>query len=306
MHGGGGNDKDFTPMTLFSNVFIAFVGAGVLGMPYAFKETGLLSSTILMITISCICIKAMLLIVDCKNLVVRQASTNHNSLDRVSDMDYGELAHRAYGSKGWWTVQLAIIFSQVGFCCAYLIFIKENLATLLGELSQATYLTGLCIPLCVLVLIRDLKGLSIFSLFADIANVLAYCVVFFFDFERMHEENMHPTAFKPKGIIFFVGVCVYCFEGAGMVLALENSVPKNRRAEFPYLFTLALSIITSLYVFFGGLGYASFGKPVLRKCTVGCPDRFLLWTESCKFFMCCADMCYASIHVRWAWLSMWT
>ena len=49
-------------------------------------------------------------------------------------------------------------------------------------------------------------------------------------------------------------------QGAGMVLSLENSVPKNRRADFPYLFSLALAIITTLYVTFGALGYASFGK----------------------------------------------
>ena len=45
-----------------------------------------------------------------------------------------------------------------------------------------------------------------------------------------------------------------------MVLALETSVPKGRRGDFPYLFTLALSFITALYVLFGGLGYASFGR----------------------------------------------
>eukprot|EP00045_Choanoeca_perplexa_P006754 m.58463 g.58463 ORF g.58463 m.58463 type:complete len:76 (+) comp13765_c0_seq2:169-396(+) len=54
MHGGSSNDKDFTPMKLFSNVFISFVGAGVLGLPYAFKEAGLLQGTLTMIAVSCI------------------------------------------------------------------------------------------------------------------------------------------------------------------------------------------------------------------------------------------------------------
>eukprot|EP00045_Choanoeca_perplexa_P006753 m.58456 g.58456 ORF g.58456 m.58456 type:complete len:409 (+) comp13765_c0_seq1:169-1395(+) len=285
MHGGSSNDKDFTPMKLFSNVFISFVGAGVLGLPYAFKEAGLLQGTLTMIAVSCICIKAMLLIVDCKALFIRKAGGASGSLNGLSDMDYGELALHAFGKPGWWAVQLAIVFSQVGFCCAYLIFITENLQTLIGELSYITYLGGLCVPLSLLVLIRDLKGLSIFSLFADLANVLAYCVVFFFDFERMHETGSHPKPFKPSGLIFFVGVCVYCFEGAGMVLALETSVPKNRRDDFPYLFTLALSFITTLYVLFGGLGYASFGEDTESIITLNLPPGvFPNFIKACLCF----------------------
>jgi proton-coupled amino acid transporter len=60
----------------------------------------------------------------------------NGSLSGLADMDYGELAMHAFGRPGWWAVQLAIVFSQVGFCCAYLIFITKNLETLIGELSQ--------------------------------------------------------------------------------------------------------------------------------------------------------------------------
>jgi hypothetical protein len=38
MHGGGGDPGPYSPSKVFGNVFIAFVGAGVLGLPYAFSQ----------------------------------------------------------------------------------------------------------------------------------------------------------------------------------------------------------------------------------------------------------------------------
>lgn len=85
-------------------------------------------------------------------------------------------------------------------------------------------------PLSVLALIRDLKGLSLFrcahvvllqgtcaprctiftsvffplflprpSLLADFANVFAYFVVFFFDFENIHQVRALPLALAQRG-----------------------------------------------------------------------------------------------------------
>jgi amino acid permease len=33
---------------IFANIFISFVGAGVLGLPYAFKEAGVMEGTLIM------------------------------------------------------------------------------------------------------------------------------------------------------------------------------------------------------------------------------------------------------------------
>ena len=37
MHDGGGNQES-SVISLYGNIFITFVGAGILGLPYAFKE----------------------------------------------------------------------------------------------------------------------------------------------------------------------------------------------------------------------------------------------------------------------------
>ena len=38
---------------------------------------------------------------------------------------------------------------------------------------------------------------------------------------------------------FFLGISMYCFEGAGMILALESSVSQNLRKNFKKIFAKA-------------------------------------------------------------------
>lgn len=59
---------------------------------------------------------------------------------------------------------------------------------------------------------------------ADFANILAYCVVFWFDFTNIEEHGVSGKASNLVGVPFALGIAIYCYEGAGMVLALEASM----------------------------------------------------------------------------------
>ena len=50
------------------------------------------------------------------------------------------------------------------------------------------------------------------------------------------------------GFPFFFCAAVYCFEGAGMILSLEQSVPSNRRHNFKKYFVCTIGCITTLYI----------------------------------------------------------
>ena len=50
------------------------------------------------------------------------------------------------------------------------------------------------------------------------------------------------------GFPFFFCAAVYCFEGAGMILSLEQSVPAHRRPHFKRYFVCTIGCITTLYI----------------------------------------------------------
>lgn len=61
-----------SPIKIFANIFISFIGAGVLGLPFAFKEAGILEGGIVMSLVGIISVKAMLLLIDCKYRILEK------------------------------------------------------------------------------------------------------------------------------------------------------------------------------------------------------------------------------------------
>lgn len=390
MHGGDGNQA--TSVTkIFGNIFISFVGAGVLGLPYAFKESGVLEGILVMLFVAYLAVKAMLLLIDCKyrcldmknhdnysmkqSLLGNQSGGNQSNSDGESlnesriakntkkakkrreddefetsaQISYGSVGKMAFGKWGALTVDAAIVISQIGFCCAYIIFLSQNISHYLAgcyeddgtslenqdtpdvtvddllkrteELEKLTTLESptdpenrdssfqstvdiadlqssltaaqqkeimencevvaksyqstivvVCVlPLLLLCQVRHLNRLAIFSLLADFANVFAYLIVFWFDFEHVSKVTIHPKEMDFMGLPFFLSVSMYCYEGAGMILALEESVHPDFRSKFKQIFSGAMMAITMLYIVFGVSGYLSFGPDTRAIITLNLP-----------------------------------
>lgn len=304
------DDGAKSSIKMFANIFISFIGAGILGMPHAFKEAGVIEGSAIMALIGTLSVKAMLLIIDCKKKITWKKLDHINGsvlssdgkiaseekellkvaengeVDKVMDevvdelllqnphheIDYGDLGYYALGNSGRALVDTSIVISQIGFSCAYLIFISDTLNNMFPVLSRHQFLMSLLPPLAVLVNFRHLKKLAIFSLFADFANVFAYCVVFWFDFAHFDKVKIHPQVARISGLPFFLGVAIYCYEGAGLILSLEASCARDSRDKFRNVFKLTLFLVTTLYIAFGACGYLSFGEYTEQMITLNLPS----------------------------------
>jgi len=110
-------------------------------------------------------------------------------------------------------------------------------------------------------MVPDLSKLAFFSLVAQFANLLAFLVVFWFDFEHLHllEALKVSEEFNWGGLLGFFSVAIYCYEGAGMILSLEHAVPERLKLSFKNCFISTITAVTTLYLTFGWCGYLSFG-----------------------------------------------
>ncbi|XP_076344779.1 uncharacterized protein LOC143244286 isoform X6 [Tachypleus tridentatus] len=269
----GGRSGTKNPIKIIANIFISFIGAGVLGLPFAFKESGVLEGVIIMLAVSVFSIKAMLLLIKCKYKILENQATskvtafskfeklnlsdslatkidqeemkvllnsenhelelsemsNRNEEESIKDLNYGDLGQHAMGNIGRWLVDMTILVSQLGFCCAYLIFISENLSSYISRVSKPQWLIILLPPLFLLTLLRHLHKLALF--------------------------RFHPKEFSLKGFPFFFAMAIYCYEGAGMILSLEASCLKEIRHLFNRYFIITISFSTALYIAFGVSGY---------------------------------------------------
>lgn len=240
-----------TPAQVAVNIVISFVGAGLLGLPYAFSRSGWLLGSACLAAVSAGNVYAMLLLVKCRK---RLEANGYMGIK-----GYGDLGREVMGPRGEVLVNVCLVVSQAGFATAYLIFIAANIQSITS--AGRAMIIYACVPiLSLLVQFRDMKKLSPFSLVADVANLVGLSCVIFQDFEYYtHSDTIRAVDFT--GVIYVTSVCVYSLEGVGLILPLESSCA-NREA-FPKLLKQVILGITLLMAFFGTCGYIAFGETTI-------------------------------------------
>jgi proton-coupled amino acid transporter len=96
-----------------------------------------------------------------------------------------------------------------------------------------------------LAMLRDLSALAPFSLLADAAHVVGMLVVLKDDVAEY--EAHHALVSASKGwtaIPFLFGVVIYCYEGIGMILQIEDSMrDKSKVCLAPWRAVVSLFIL---------------------------------------------------------------
>jgi proton-coupled amino acid transporter len=111
---------DAGTLKTFFTLIKAFVGTGIMFLPKAFSNGGILFSSITMLIISAASALAFHLLLQCK---------------KYHGGGYGELGGIISGPKFRALILGSITLSQLGFVCAGIVFVAENMMSFLGMLS---------------------------------------------------------------------------------------------------------------------------------------------------------------------------
>lgn len=253
----------------FANVFIAIVGAGVLGLPYAFKRTGWLMSLVMLFSVAALTYHCMMLLV-----ITRRKLESTLGFSKIAS--FGDLGFTVCGSIGRIVVDIMMVLSQAGFCVSYLIFIGNTVANLLNPgldrgvgaylgskiwgISAKSFCIWGSLPFQLgLNSVKTLTHLAPLSIFADVVDLGAMGVVMVDDASIIWKNGVEVQAFRGLSVFFYgLGVAVYAFEGIGMVLHLESET--KDKSKFGKILAIAMAFIALMYGGFGLLGYLAFGE----------------------------------------------
>ncbi|CAI5653209.1 unnamed protein product [Oreochromis niloticus] len=103
------------------------IGTGLLGLPLAVKNAGLVLGPISLLVMGVIAVHCMKLLVTCSHHL--SAKMNRSSLTYGEAVQYGMenvpwlRRHSQWGKR---TVNLFLIITQLGFCCVYFVFLSDN------------------------------------------------------------------------------------------------------------------------------------------------------------------------------------
>lgn len=139
---------------------------------------------------------------------------------------FAEIGEKLFGRLGRALVDICLIASQTGFCCAYVFFIKRNYAKILESQFDWDVDENVIAILCfigftLLAFVRKIEVFAKFHLFADIMIVLTITVIVIYG-----SIELAKTGNKVSQVPFInsetytdaIGFSVYCFEGIGVIL----------------------------------------------------------------------------------------
>ncbi|KAF9186575.1 neutral amino acid transporter [Haplosporangium sp. Z 767] len=234
-------------------LFKTFIASGILFLPNAFRNGGILFSSLFMTLIAVLCLHSFLLLVKCREL--------HPG-------SYGDIGQRFYGRWMRYIVLFAIAISQFGFCCGYCIFFAQQFAIVVDSLGGAhldkiVWIVIFFVILVPFTLIRNIGKLGFSTLVADACIIVGLIYLYVYDIKQLVINNGSPTPlrlFNNQDFGLFIGTAVFSYEGIGMVIPICGSMADPK--QFPRALTIVLSVVCVLLVSFGALGYAAYGEQV--------------------------------------------
>lgn len=264
----------------FFTLLKAFIGTGIMFLPKAFRNGGILFSSITLIMvslISTICFRLLL-----------ESRKRHGG-------GYGELGEAIVGPRFRSLVLASIGLSQIGFVCAGIIFTAENLYAFLDAVTQnRTIPFGIneliALQLVVLVplaLIRNISKLGPAALLADVFILIGLVYIWWYDIGALAFRGMDKsvTFFNPSSFTLTIGSAIFTFEGIGLILPIQSSMAKPEK--FPMLLYIVMFIVTVIFTSIGALCYATFGEDTMIQIISNYPQDSPL-VNAVQFLYCLA------------------
>jgi proton-coupled amino acid transporter len=181
---------------------------------------------------------------------------------------FGDIGFHTFGKWGRWTVDLSILFAQLGAACAYYNFIGNNIESIVVALLKGPWVGGNLYPVVVLsvlaitiplVCVRKINNLAATNLLADILIMLPLLYILSSAGTHVGLKGAAPDLKKLDVLntFQFLGTAVYAMEGIPMIIPVESSA--RDKQGFPKLLQLLTIIVSGLQMSFATVCYVAYG-----------------------------------------------
>merc|ERR1719195_2118636 len=130
------------------------LGTGILAMPDAIKNSGLLVGNLGLVLMAFICIHCMHLLVGNSQELCRRTNLPFLSYSDVAETCFATSEHprlRRAAATARKVVEVFLCITQLGFCCIYFVFVSQNLEQIFnhwyGEMDYHLYMLIILVPM---------------------------------------------------------------------------------------------------------------------------------------------------------------
>eukprot|EP00092_Neocalanus_flemingeri_P025306 GFUD01027438.1.p1 GENE.GFUD01027438.1~~GFUD01027438.1.p1 ORF type:complete len:485 (+),score=100.26 GFUD01027438.1:130-1584(+) len=257
------------------------IGTGILAMPDAIKNSGLLVGNIGLVFMATICIHCMHILVNSSQELCKRTNLPFLTYSDVAETCFATSSSprlRAFAPTARTVIDVFLCITQLGFCCVYFVFVSQNLEQIFnhyyGEINYHIYMAIILIPMLFLASIRNLKYLSPVSMLANILQFIGLGIIFYYVFQDL-PCTWDRKAFASIGQLpLFFGTAIYAFEGIGVVLPLENQMKTSADMKgWNGVLNTSMVIVSCLYIAVAFFGYLKYGDSVAGSITLNLPVK---------------------------------
>jgi proton-coupled amino acid transporter len=162
---------------------------------------------------------------------------------------------------------IALWVTQIGFCCAYTFFIKENIHSIIMEMSEGKIniepniiAVGCWIVFTLLCLVRKIEKFAVTHIFADVMIFVTVLIVIVYGIINLKDEgNRIDTiyAVNPETWSASIGFSVFSYEGIGTVLPIYE-ITKNPHL-YKKIIVFTIVVACSIFLIFGNFCCIAWG-----------------------------------------------
>jgi solute carrier family 36 (proton-coupled amino acid transporter) len=265
----------------------SFVGTGVLFLPRAYLNGGMLFSNIVLIGVAALSYYCFVLLVSTRLKV---------------EGSFGDMGGILYGKWLRTLILGSIVISQIGFVAAYTVFTAENLQAFILAVSKCK--TEISVPWLILMqmviflpfsLLRDIGKLGFTALVADAFILIGLAYLFYYDVLTIATEGIADIImFNDKNWTLFIGTAIFTFEGIGLIIPIQESM--KHPEKFPGVLLLVMVIITVLFTVMGAISYAAYGSATETVVLLNLPQDNKL-VNGVQFLYSCAILLSTPLQI---------
>jgi len=229
----------------------SFVGTGVLFLPKAYLNGGMLFSNLVLLGVASLSYYCFVLLISTRTKI---------------EGSFGDIGGILYGRFLRNLILASLVLSQIGFVSAYIVFTSENLQAFILAVSRCRTFIDIkfmvmmqLIVFLPLSLVRNISKLAWTALVADFFILLGLIYLSYYDIATLVDQGVSDIVqFNSRDWTLFIGTAIFTFEGVGLIIPIQESMKKP--SQFPLVLAIVMVIITTIFVSIGAMSYAAYGS----------------------------------------------
>lgn len=292
----GGRDDDYDPhlhrdvavpttnAETLIHLLKGCLGTGILAMPEAFRNSGMLNGIISTFLIGALCAYCLDTLVRSQYILCQKrkvALLTYPDSMKVACEEGPECLKR-FAKYAPGITNFFLIVYQIGICCVYIVFVAVNVKSVVNQhlstdVDLKLYFLALFVPFLLIMCIRNLKLLAPFSVLANIITFITFGVVLYYVVQDLPSFSDRPSFGTLFNYPLYFGTTLFSLQAVGVVIALENNMatPKSFLGPLGVL-NIGMVLVTFCYVGMGMMGYWKYGEIIQPSITLNFPKTDIL------------------------------